>query len=152
MANIPTADHKDVLNEEEGVFLGCVLDIKVAHMDIASATRYFGPEGQAIVRRLRASDIPNVDVIVTAQPALRTEQIEDLKVFQQWAALPDEIRPIAARRIGLAPSEIAEFEAKRAEMRQMQQMQPPGPPGMVPPAPNGAPAGMGVPPTPAAVG
>jgi hypothetical protein len=149
MANIPVADHKDVLNEEEGVFLGCVLDILVEHMDVPKAVRYFGPEGQAIVQRLRASDIPNVDVIVTAQPTLRTEQIEDLRVFQQWAALPPPVRKIAARRLGLAPSEIAEFEA---EQMKMAQTQPPAVPGMGVPAPNGVPAGMGAPPVPGAVG
>lgn len=149
MANIPVADHKDVLNEEEGVFLGCVLDIQVEHMDVPKAVRYFGPEGQAIVARLRAADIPNVDVIVTAQPTLRTEQIEDLKVFQQWATLPPPIRKIAARRLGLAPSEIAEFEA---EVAKMQQAPPMGGAPNGPPAPAMPPGGQGAPMAPAPMG
>lgn len=144
MGEIPVADHKDVLNEEEGVFLGCVLDIEVEHMDVPKAVRYFGLEGETIIRRLRASDIPNVDVMVTAQPTLRSEQIEDLKVFQQWAQLLPPIRRIAARRLGLAPSEIAEFEA---ETLKMQQTQPPlpVPGGAGGPAPTGLPAGMAAP-------
>ena len=129
--DVPVEDHKQVWREEEGLFLGCVLDVWVANSSDARAVRYFGQNGAVGFQLLRGSDIPNVDVIVGTPPQIRQGAIEEVNAIMQWVQIPiASARRIVAQKLNLAPSEVAEVEAELAAARQAQtQMPPPGGPG-----------------------
>lgn len=117
IGDIPVQDHIDVLNEEESIFLGVVLDMWVAHTDVARAVRYLGPEGKVIIEMLSGMDIPNVDVIVTAQPKMRSSNIDRFRVLQQWAQLPSPaLRRIGARELNIPTSDVVQVEMELAAM------------------------------------
>lgn len=151
MGEIPVADHRDVLNEEESIFLGVALDIWIANTTAARAVRYLGPDGNMVVDKLRGADVATVDVIVTASPQIRQAHMDQFQSFSQWAAMPPPLRRLAAEMLNIPLSKVGQLEAEEAKAAQTQ-----GPPvpGATPPAPNGTPppasmvAGMGAPPAP----
>ncbi|HTF39011.1 MAG TPA: hypothetical protein VK754_00265 [Propionibacteriaceae bacterium] len=141
--DIPVEDHKQIWREEEGLFLGCVLDVWVHNSSEARAIRYLGDDGAMQFQLLRGSDIPNVDVVVGTPPQIKQGAIDEVNALTQWAQIPiASVRRIVARRLNLSPSEVAEVEAELSA-----QQQPQMPPGG---AQNGTPmpqfsAGQGVP-------
>ena len=150
MGEIPVKDHLEVINEEEGVFLGVVLDIWKSRVSVPRATRHFGPEGKMIVERLKGTEIPNVDVVVTAQPKMKAAHLEQFKTFAQWASLPPPIRRIAAKQLNIPISMVMELELEEQQMAQQQMMSAQQPQGPSAPGMNGLPspemmAGMGAP-------
>jgi hypothetical protein len=152
LGEIPVADHRDVFNEEAGVFLGCALDIWVERATTARAMRYLGPDGAMVVRRLKGADIPNVDVLVTAQPQLRASHAEQFRTFVQWATLTPPLRRLAAKRLNMSISEVQEYEVQERLFMQAQAQLPPKPNGTSngPLSPANQMAGMGAPTAPAA--
>ena len=141
--DIPVEDHKQIWREEEGLFLGCVLDVWVHNSSQERAIRYLGEDGVMQFQLLRGSDIPNVDVIVGTPPQIKQGAIDEISALQALANTPlASLRRIIARRVHLAPNEVAEIEAEIAA----QQQGPPAPGG----AQNGTPqptfaAGQAVP-------
>lgn len=142
--DVPVEDHKQIWREEEGLFLGCVLDVWVHHSNEARAIRYLGDDGALKFRLLRGSDIPNVDVVVGTPPQIKQGAIDEVNALAQWAQTPiPSLRRIIARRLNLSPSEVAEVEAELSA-----QQPPAAPPGGM--QQNGTPipsfsAGQGVP-------
>jgi hypothetical protein len=125
--DIPVEDHKQVWREEEGLFLGCVLDVWVANSSEARAVRYLGDDGVMQFQLLRGSDIPNVDVIIGSPPSIKQGAIDEIAALQQWAQIPStSVRRIVARRLNLSPSEVAEVEAELSAAQQMPGQPPPG--------------------------
>lgn len=111
--DIPVEDHKQIWREEEGLFLGCVLDVWVHNSTAARAIRYLGDDGVMQFQLLRGSDIPNVDVIVGTPPQIKQGAIDEVNALTQWAQIPiPSVRRIVARRLNLSPSEVAEVEAE----------------------------------------
>ena len=120
--DVPVEDHKRIMRREEGLFLGIVLDYWVHNSTSARAIRYLGQDGQMAFQLLKGSDIPNVDVIVGTPPMVKQGALEEINALMQWSQIPvPSVRRIVARRLGLAPSEVAEVEAEL--------MAPPMPPG-----------------------
>ena len=125
--DVPVEDHKQIWREEEGLFLGCVLDVWVANSTEARAIRYLGNDGVMGFQLLRGSDVPNVDVIVGTPPQIKQGAIDEIQALTQWSQIPlASARRIVARRLNLAPSEVAEVEA---ELQAQQQGPPGGAPG-----------------------
>lgn len=125
--DIPVEDHKQIMREEEGLFLGCVLDIWVHNSNEPRVIRYLGQDGAVGFQLLKGSDIPNVDVIVGTPPQIKQGAIDEVQAISQWSQIPSSaVRRIVARRLGLPPSEVAEVEAEIMQA-QMQQAQPGGP-------------------------
>ena len=134
--DIPVEDHKQIWREEEGLFLGCVLDVWVHNSNEARAIRYLGQDGVMQFQLLRGSDIPNVDVIVGTPPQIKQGAIDEVNALTQWSQIPiPSVRRIVARRLNLSPSEVAEVEA---ELSAPQTPAAPGPGGMQ----NGTATGM----------
>ena len=131
--DIPVEDHKQIWREEEGLFLGCVLDVWTHNSSSARAIRYLGPDGTMGFQLLKGSDIPNVDVSVGTPPQIKQGAIDEVQALTQWAQIPiPSVRRIVARRLNLAPSEVAEVEAELMAAQ--------APPGAMPMgAQNGAP-------------
>ncbi len=124
--DIPVEDHKQIWREDEGLFLGCVLDVSVYNSSEARAIRYLGDDGAMKFQMLRGSDIPNVDVVVGTPPQIKQGALDEVGALTQWAQIPiASLRRIVARRLNLAPSEVAEVEAELSAP----QMPPGGPPG-----------------------
>jgi len=131
--DIPVEDHKQMWREEEGLFLGCVLDIWVHNATEARAIRYFDQAGAVQFQLLRGADIPNVDVIVGTPPQIKQGAIEEISALTQLAQVPlASLRRIIARRINLAPAEVAEIEAELMAA-QMPPAEQPGMDGESPP-------------------
>jgi hypothetical protein len=111
--DVPVEDHKQIWREEEGLFLGCVLDTWVANSSEERAIRYLGNDGATQFQLLRGSDIPNVDVIIGTPPQIKQGAIDEISALTQWAQIPiASVRRIVARRLNLSPSEVAEVEAE----------------------------------------
>lgn len=120
--DVPVEDHKQIWREEEGLFLGCVLDVWVANSSEQRAIRYLGDDGNPSFQLLRGSDIPNVDVVVGTPPQIKQGAIDEIQALTQYAQVPfASLRRIIARRLNLSPSEVAEMEAELSA--------PPMPPG-----------------------
>lgn len=126
--DIPVEDHKQIWREEEGLFLGCALDVWVHHSTEARAVRYLGPDGNTAFQLLKGSDIPNVDVVVGAPPQIKQGAIDEIQAMLQWSQIPiPALRRVVARRLNLTPSEVSEVEAEL--MAQQQAMAGPPQPG-----------------------
>lgn len=111
--DIPVDDHKQVWQEEEGLFLGCVLDVWVYNSTVPRAIRYLGADGTMGFHLLKGSDIPNVDVVVGTPPIVKQGALDEVQAINQWAQVPSPaVRRLLARRLGLNPSEVAEVEAE----------------------------------------
>lgn len=128
--DIPVEDHKQIWREDEGLFLGCTLDVWVHNSTQERAIRYLGDDGNMQFQLLRGSDIPNVDVVVGTPPQIKQGAIDEIGALTQWAQIPvPALRRIVARRLNMSPSEVAEVEAELSA--------PPMPPGA--PGTNGQP-------------
>jgi len=115
--DIPVDDHRQIWQEEEGLFLGCVLDLWVANSSVPRSIRYLGPDGLMGFQLLKGSDIPNVDVIVGTPPTVKQGALDEVNAIMQYAQVPSPaLRRILARRLGLSPSEVAEIEAEMTAM------------------------------------
>jgi len=121
--DIPVDDHKQILAEEEGLFLGIVLDMWVHNSTDEKVVRYLGEDGRMQFQLLRGEDIPNVDVVVGAPPTMKQGAVEEIQNLIQWAQTPSPaLRQILAKRLNLSPSEVAAVEQEMA----MQMAPPPG--------------------------
>lgn len=130
-------DHKEIVREEEGLFLGCVLDVWVHNSTAARAIRYLGDDGAVQFQMLRGEDIPNVDVVVGTPPSIRQGALDEVEVIARWAREPNPaVRRMLARRLNIPATEVAEIEASLA-------MQPPAPSVNGQPSPEGMAAAMG---------
>lgn len=141
--DIPVEDHKQIWREDEGLFLGCVLDVWVANSSEARAIRYLGDDGAMQFQLLRGSDIPNVDVVVGTPPQIKQGAIDEINALSKLAEVKlASLRRIIARRVNLSPSEVSEIEAELSAI-------PPATPGGMQngtPGPFSAPQAVGAPP------
>ena len=111
--DVPVEDHKQIWREEEGLFLGCVLDVWVHNSTAERAIRYLGDDGVMQFQLLRGSDIPNVDVVIGTPPQVKQGAVDEINALMQWSQIPlTSVRRILARRLNIAPSEVAEVEAE----------------------------------------
>ena len=134
---VPVDDHKRVMRREEGMFLGCVLDVWVANSNEARAIRYLGQDGQMEFQLLKGSDIPNVDVVVGTPPQIKQGAIDEVQALMTYSQIPlASMRAIAAKKLGLSASEVQQIEAdiqKQQALAAQAQMQAQGPPQGQPP-------------------
>ena len=121
--DVPIDDHREILFEEEGLFLGCVLDLIVHNAPLEWWEACFGPEANQALQLLRAERGPNVDVIVGVTPTVKQGAIEEIKAMAEWATLPyAALRAEAAPRIGVSMKTLAAIEMEIQQQMQMQQM------------------------------
>lgn len=96
VGNIPVADHRDALNDEESIFKGVCLDMWVEHATPELALKALGPNGIQYVMALRNSDTRDMDVLVTASPAIRHINDDQMNRVMQWVQLA-RMDPVGAQ-------------------------------------------------------
>jgi hypothetical protein len=116
---IPVEDHISVLMEDEGIFLGCVLDAIVGGAWPAEKwIRTLGPTGVYAMQAVRATDLPQVDVFVTGTPRIHNLRSEDFQLFLQWLQLGSDpaAQVIAAEYLNISPTTIQKYMLLRQRM------------------------------------
>lgn len=102
------------------------------------AVRVLGPDGVEAWRSMRASGLPGVDVVVTAEPDISKEEMDKAKDLIQLASQPPYLRRFVARSLGIDPRLLDELDqAEQAFIKSQQAQQPPPNPQSPGPAANG---------------
>jgi hypothetical protein len=118
---VPVLDAKLVLDEEEGVFFGCVLDMIIGGAwDEKQWIRMMGPNGAYMMKKLQGAAIPQMDVFVTTEPHMKQVAKEELDALMAWANSPPPLRRVMARRLGIPPSLVQMYEQDLAQEQQDQ--------------------------------
>lgn len=121
---IPTDQHVRDLRRQLSIFLGIVVDIARQTWTRRRWIRAHNAQGAVEFQMLQGADIPDVDVIVTAEPEMKQMDAEKFGNLQQLFQMPPPYRRIAGRYLGVAPSDLDAMEKADAEMK-------PAPPGPV---------------------
>lgn len=112
--DVPIDYHREIVFQEEGMFLGCILDLIVHNGSLERFERTFGPQAKAALNLLRAEPAANVDVIVGTSPSIRQGAADEVKTMIEWSNIPSAaIRKEMAGRLGLSPAVVAEVEAEK---------------------------------------
>lgn len=112
---IPVQDHIDVLNEEQSMFLGVVLDYIIGTWTEERWVRYSGFDGMVKAKRIMGSDLPYADVEVAVQPKLSPVQSEMINAFTQWLGFDPPARAVMAKLLNLPPSLVRQYEQARMQ-------------------------------------
>lgn len=118
--NIPNEDHISVLREDEGIFLGCLLDMIIGGAwGVEKWVRMLGPKGIYVMQKLAGSDIPQMDVFVSGAPKLSAIKQQEFQIFMQWVQL-GQVDPAAqlvgAELLNISPSMIQKYVMARQQL------------------------------------
>lgn len=144
--NVSIDDHIASFQIEEAVFMNVWHDIQRARWTLERWVRYLGPDGADAFMRMKGSDIPAADIVITTRPTLDQLNAEAIRGAVELAKLAREspaLAKIVARRANMDPEDVAQILGEAEQMRAM--MAPPGmipggpvnPAAFVPPAPAG---------------
>ena len=112
MGDMPLRVHKQLLDDEEGMFLTATLCLARAYMTDAEVIQWTTDEGEVEQAELRGVDISPVSVIVGSSPDWRAVDSERVQAVAQLAGqastMPGglEILPALARMSGFGHSEV----------------------------------------------
>jgi hypothetical protein len=138
---IPVEHLIEKFRREEGIGFSVAFDIKRATGIRESGVRMQGDEGRWRVTLLRAADLPDMDITVTADPSLKKLDMDHFQALMQFASAPPAMREFAGRALGIPKSEIArleELEAQGGGGMPGQALGPEQAPGAAPPLPMAA--------------
>jgi hypothetical protein len=108
---IPVLDSLSVLQDEEGIFFGCVLDMIIdGAWDEAKWVRTIGPDGSYVMRKLKGAALPQADVFVTTQPRMKQLNQEELETFLKWTEAPPPARRVLAKQLNISPTLLHMYE------------------------------------------
>ena len=150
-------DHQiDRFRLEESIFFGVWFDMWRETTTEQKMVRYHGEQGRTELQAIKGADLPNVDLIVTANPALAKVDGEVIKSMQTLLGMPPYTWEFMARRLNIPISEVNDLKQQmqqdqQAQMQMQAQMGAP-PPGAEPGASVSRPKPSGAPVSPAAVG
>jgi hypothetical protein len=98
--------------------LGVILDIRRDTITPEEAIRYQGEDGRFLMQWLTSQDIPNADVIVTAEPELQQIDQKEADAWMKFVmSVPPEFYEFIGTRWRIPISEIRKLEeAKQAAM------------------------------------
>lgn len=143
----PVDEAVDILRDSLGPYVGVWADWWSIVTTEAKATRFSREDGRREWLYIEGADIPQMDVILTAQPRLELKNVEQSQEMLRILSIPDPImRRLAWEGVGLPKERLAEFEDEQQKMQEKQGMpgQPPGAPpmqnrlaGMMPAGANG---------------
>lgn len=127
MGDLPVQMHRDLLNTQESIAYGIVLDFIRAYMDDATLVQWVTDKGELASVRVRGADLVDANVVLSAAPdwrALDSDRIQAVAQFvgqmQQQPLLMAAMAPLA----GIPPEGVRAIQAAVAQQMQMMQAGP----------------------------
>lgn len=135
--NIPIRMHREMIDEEDSIFFGVVLDMLVQAWGPERAVQVLGQDGVYKLKMLKASALSSLQVVVSASPKLSAIRAEEIASFQSWTQLMamDPAAGIIVARLSNIPMTLVRDYLKNKAAQ-------PAPPVGGPGAPAGSRPGM----------
>lgn len=112
-SEVPIEQHVRNWRRSVEIQMGNVLDLQIQHYTNERAIKVRGPNGASELQVLKASGLPYMNVRVSATPSLKKIDVEKLKVLSEWASMPPELQPVAAKYLNISPSDVAEIQKNK---------------------------------------
>lgn len=128
---IPTDHHIRKLHRAESIGFGVWLDLIRECWSEKRLVRMSPKDGSFVFQSLKGMDIPNADVVVTAEPRITDVDQQEVEALIKVLNSPPPLMKILAKKYGLSPIEIQNYIK---EMEQLQQQNKPQPPPASPDA------------------
>lgn len=126
MGDLPVRVHRDIMQAEEAIAFGCVLDYERAYRSDKELVQWVTDEGELDMANVSGSDLVDVNVTLTAAPDMTQLDAERIQAIAQYAgqmqAMPQLMADLAPY-VGLPQEAVRSIRRTVAQMMQMQQMQ-----------------------------
>ena len=123
--DLPVQMHRDILNAEEAIAFGCILDYERAYRSDVQLVQWVTDEGELASAPVRGADLVDVNVTITAtadQQRLDADRIQAIAQFAGQTAQMPELMAELAPFAGLSPEGVRAIKAVVAKQNQMQQL------------------------------
>lgn len=121
---IPTDHHIRRLHRAESIGFGVWVDLIRCCWSLKRLVRMYPKDGQAIFATIRGMDLPNVDVVVEAEPQIKDVDTQEVDALMKVLSAPKPAMKILAKKYGLSPVDINEYLAGMEEEKKNNQPKP----------------------------
>lgn len=119
VGNVPVRQHREMIDEENSIFYGVVLDMLVQCWGPARWMETLGPNGVYELKELRQAALSSLKVVVSAAPSLsdiRSEEIGNFKEFVATMASDPAAGILLARLQSIPMSLVRDYMQNRAKV------------------------------------
>lgn len=125
--DLPVQMHRDIMQAEEAIAFGVVLDYERAYRSDAELVQWISDQGELQSANVRGADLVDVNVMLTASPDSTRLDADKIQALAQYAGqmqtMPQLMADLAPYA-GLPPEAVRSIRRTVAQMM-MQQMGPP---------------------------